>query len=268
MLGILNAIGPSTQTTKTSVATPTKATRVTTTTTTPGIVSVPTTPVAPQQLTVVRTISSVVQEAPLPTQQKWATASSGGPSAAQIVAGVAGSAEEVQSEKLKAASAVRLKGKGKSLSPSSKQTAKSTPSSPIKTSTATVAASVAVAGTITPSSISPQTAAVPPGQVSNPALKSQSQVQAPTQATTTLPASATTANEAMDNRLPPSLADLVASFEITKERSIKRGEDHLVSSLLDASALSLPDTLDSERYVLARRLSLIFPTCYPGMINN
>ncbi|KAI8810534.1 Not1 N-terminal domain, CCR4-Not complex component-domain-containing protein [Cladochytrium replicatum] len=51
-----------------------------------------------------------------------------------------------------------------------------------------------------------------------------------------------------DNRLPPSLADLVASFEATKERSIKMKEDlPFLQIMLDSAFQNLPEPADAER---------------------
>ncbi|KAJ3300763.1 general negative regulator of transcription subunit 5 [Borealophlyctis nickersoniae] len=55
-------------------------------------------------------------------------------------------------------------------------------------------------------------------------------------------------SEAIDNRLPPSLADLVSSFEATKERSLKAREDtSFFQHMLETSFQYVPDALDSER---------------------
>ncbi|KAJ3025756.1 general negative regulator of transcription subunit 5, partial [Rhizophlyctis rosea] len=54
--------------------------------------------------------------------------------------------------------------------------------------------------------------------------------------------------ESIDNRLPPTLADLVSSFEATKERSLKAREDAtFFQQMLETSFQHVPDALDSER---------------------
>ena len=54
----------------------------------------------------------------------------------------------------------------------------------------------------------------------------------------------------MENRLPPSLTDLVASFEATKERSLKARDDtSFLQHMLETGFRTVPDALDSERCV-------------------
>ncbi|KAI9104831.1 Not1 N-terminal domain, CCR4-Not complex component-domain-containing protein [Phlyctochytrium arcticum] len=56
------------------------------------------------------------------------------------------------------------------------------------------------------------------------------------------------ASEPIDNRLPPSLADLVQSFEATRDRSTRAKEGTgFVHEMLQTSFQFLPDPLDSER---------------------
>ncbi|KAI8914810.1 Not1 N-terminal domain, CCR4-Not complex component-domain-containing protein [Powellomyces hirtus] len=54
--------------------------------------------------------------------------------------------------------------------------------------------------------------------------------------------------EPIDNRLPPTLADLVQSFEATRDRSTKAKDDaSFLQDMLQTSFQFLPDPLDSER---------------------
>ncbi|KAI8927720.1 Not1 N-terminal domain, CCR4-Not complex component-domain-containing protein [Entophlyctis helioformis] len=54
--------------------------------------------------------------------------------------------------------------------------------------------------------------------------------------------------ETLDNRLPPSLADLVSSFEATKERSLRSSADDTYAlQMLDTSFQSIPDAADSAK---------------------
>ncbi|KAJ1343416.1 hypothetical protein BSLG_002005 [Batrachochytrium salamandrivorans] len=53
--------------------------------------------------------------------------------------------------------------------------------------------------------------------------------------------------EPIDNRLPPSLADLVASFETAKERSQRPGDDSYFSRMVETSFQCITDSADSSK---------------------
>ncbi|KAJ3087210.1 general negative regulator of transcription subunit 5, partial [Quaeritorhiza haematococci] len=106
----------------------------------------------------------------------------------------------------------------------------------------------------------------------------QAPIPAPAPTSTTTPTAATAPvpteapqteapppTESIDDRLPPSVADLVSSFEATKERlltemayspaALKAREDtSFLQHMLDTSAQFVPDALDSERpkYYMAK----------------
>ncbi|KAL2916791.1 general negative regulator of transcription subunit 5 [Polyrhizophydium stewartii] len=61
------------------------------------------------------------------------------------------------------------------------------------------------------------------------------------------PAAQQTPVEPIDNRLPPSLADLVSSFEATKERSQRASDNAYLLQMMDASYQNQPDVNDSGK---------------------
>ncbi|KNC98651.1 uncharacterized protein SPPG_06333 [Spizellomyces punctatus DAOM BR117] len=101
-----------------------------------------------------------------------------------------------------------------------------------------------------------------PSAVPSGSIVKQAAPTAPTD-----PAKDDAAAEPIDNRLPPTLADLVQSFEATRDRSTRAKDDSsFLQEMLQTSFQFLPDPLDSERpkhYIPKNPYPV--PTYYPQL---
>ncbi|KAI9202508.1 Not1 N-terminal domain, CCR4-Not complex component-domain-containing protein [Polychytrium aggregatum] len=118
---------------------------------------------------------------------------------------------------------------------------------PAVTPTPTSATPVSVP-TPTPSASAAPTPAPAPSLATTPAV-APSPAPVPTASPAEPPREeAPPAPEPIDNRLPPSLADLVSSFKATRERSLQLRENNsFVQHMLETSFQFVPDALDSDR---------------------